>query len=116
MLDLWSLFDFLMPGFLGTQQSFHEMYGKPITASKSASSVKEQEAGMRALDSLHKQVLPFILRRLKEEVLSDLPPKIIQDYYCNLSPLQLSLYQEFSKKRIGSLVLFSIYQSLNLAE
>ena len=35
------------------------------------------------------QVLPFLLRRLKEEVLHDLPPKIIQDTYCNLSPLQV---------------------------
>jgi len=38
-----------------------------------------------ALEALHKQVLPFLLRRLKEDVLSDLPPKIIQDYHCELS-------------------------------
>ena len=37
------------------------------------------------------QVLPFMLRRTKASVLSDLPPKIIQDYYCDLSPLQASL-------------------------
>lgn len=50
-----------------------------------------------ALDALHKQVLPFLLRRLKEDVLSDLPPKIIQDYYCDLSDLQKLLYEDFSK-------------------
>ncbi|KAH3747371.1 hypothetical protein DPMN_181796 [Dreissena polymorpha] len=41
------------------------------------------------METLHRQVLPFILRRLKEDVLQDLPPKIIQDYYCDLSSLQV---------------------------
>jgi SNF2 family DNA or RNA helicase len=45
--------------------------------------------GQLALDRLHKKVLPFIMRRLKEAVLKDLPPKIIQDYYCELTPLQV---------------------------
>lgn len=49
-----------------------------------------------ALEALHKQVLPFLLRRLKEDVLNDLPPKIIQDYYCELSELQKHLYDDFS--------------------
>ena len=43
------------------------------------------------MEALHRQVLPFLLRRMKEDVLQDLPPKIIQDYYCNLSPLQVLL-------------------------
>ena len=43
------------------------------------------------MEALHHQVLPFLLRRLKEDVLQDLPPKIIQDYYCEPSPLQVSL-------------------------
>lgn len=45
--------------------------------------------GVLAMEALHRQVLPFLLRRMKEDVLQDLPPKIIQDYYCNLSPLQV---------------------------
>lgn len=97
VLELWSLFDFLMPGFLGTEKTFHDRYAKPIANSRdSKSSSKEQEAGALALEALHKQVLPFLLRRLKEEVLDDLPPKIIQDYYCELSPLQKSLYNDFT--------------------
>lgn len=47
VLDLWSLFDFLMPGFLGTEKQFQARYGKPILQSRDAKSTsKEQEAGM----------------------------------------------------------------------
>lgn len=100
VLELWSLFDFLMPGFLGSEKAFNDRFGKPIAASRDAkSSSKEQEAGALALEALHKQVLPFLLRRLKEDVLDDLPPKIIQDYYCELSPLQKQLYDDFSKSQ-----------------
>lgn len=99
VLELWSLFDFLMPGFLGTEKVFLERFAKPISASRfSKSSSKEQEAGALAVEALHKQVLPFLLRRLKEEVLNDLPPKIIQNYYCDPSELQKRLFEDFTKK------------------
>ncbi|XXG69256.1 hypothetical protein AAC387_Pa06g2173 [Persea americana] len=48
------------------------------------------------MEALHKQVIPFLLRRTKDEVLSDWPEKIIQDRYCDLSPVQLKLYEQFS--------------------
>ena len=57
--------------------------------------------GALAMESLHRQVLPFLLRRLKEDVLQDLPPKIIQDYYCELSPLQVSITAHQSKAICG---------------
>jgi TATA-binding protein-associated factor len=99
VLELWSLFDFLMPGFLGAEKVFQERFAKPIAASRySKSSSKEQEAGALAIEALHKQVLPFLLRRLKEEVLDDLPPKILQNYYCDLSDLQKKLFEDFTKK------------------
>ena len=110
VLELWSLFDFLMPGFLGTEKVFLDRFAKPIAASRFGKpSSKEQEAGALAVEALHKQVLPFLLRRLKEEVLDDLPPKIIQNYYCDPSELQRKLFEDFTKKeqkdlaeRIGS--------------
>lgn len=99
VLELWSLFDFLMPGFLGTEKVFLDRFAKPIAASRgSKASSKEQEAGALALEGLHKQVLPFLLRRLKEEVLDDLPPKILQNYYCDLSDLQKRLFDDFARK------------------
>ncbi|KXL46401.1 hypothetical protein M433DRAFT_153688 [Acidomyces richmondensis BFW] len=104
VLELWSLFDFLMPGFLGTEKVFQDRFAKPIAASRFAkSSSKEQEAGALAIESLHKQVLPFLLRRLKEEVLNDLPPKILQNYYCDLSDLQRKLFEDFTRKESKSL-------------
>lgn len=60
-------------------------------------SANEGNTAALALEALHKQVLPFLLRRLKEDVLHDLPPKIIQDYYCELSEVQKYLYDNFTK-------------------
>jgi len=102
VIELWALFDFLMPGYLGSEKHFTARYARPILNSRDAkSSAKGQEAGALAMESLHRQTLPFILRRVKEDVLSDLPPKITQDYYCDLSPLQTQLYEDFTKSQAG---------------
>ncbi len=61
-----------------------------------------------ALEALHKQVLPFLLRRLKEDVLSDLPPKIISDYVCELSDLQKAMYDEFTTSQAQQSVAESV--------
>lgn len=77
---------------------FFFRFGKPILLSRDAkASSVEAESGQAALENLHKLVLPFILRRRKCDVLDDLPPKIIQDYPCLLSPLQSRLYEDFSR-------------------
>merc|ERR1712142_1026107 len=100
VLELWALFDFLMPGYLGSEKQFTARYARPILNSREAkSSSKDQEAGALAMEALHRQTLPFILRRVKEDVLSDLPPKITQDYYCELSPLQTQLYEDFTRSQ-----------------
>lgn len=104
VVELWSLFDFLMPGFLGTYKQFDQKFAKPIALSKKNKGKKEQENGALVLESLHKQVLPFMLRRLKEDVLADLPPKIIQDYYCELSNLQKQLYKDFITKQKQNII------------
>ncbi|PIK38155.1 hypothetical protein BSL78_25007 [Apostichopus japonicus] len=98
-LELW-LFRLPDARFPWSEKQFQARFAKPILQSRDAkSSSREQEAGALAMEALHRQVLPFLLRRLKEDVLDDLPPKIIQDYYCDLSPLQIELYEDFAKTR-----------------
>lgn len=100
VLELWSLFDFLMPGFLGSDHAFHERFAKPVLACRNGKpSAAEQEAATLALEALHKQILPFLLRRLKEDVLDDLPPKIIQDVECDLGDVQKQLYDEYVRSK-----------------
>lgn len=54
--------------------------------------VNNFKEGQDALERLHKAVLPFVLRRLKSDVLKDLPEKIVQDYICTMTSLQEKLY------------------------
>ena len=93
VLDLWSIFDFLMPGYLGTAKDFRERYELPIAKEKNA------EAQTR----LARRLRPFMLRRLKKEVASDLPAKLEQVSFCELTPDQRSVYQqviEASRKEV----------------
>jgi superfamily II DNA or RNA helicase len=63
--ELWSLFDFLMPGFLGDAERFRSYFRLPI----------ERSGNQQRLEALRDAVTPFILRRMKESVAKDLPPK-----------------------------------------
>jgi superfamily II DNA or RNA helicase len=84
VLDLWSIFDFLMPGYLGTAQDFRERYELPIT--------REKDGPAQA--RLARRLRPFLLRRLKKEVAADLPAKLEQVSFCELTPDQRSAYQQ----------------------
>ncbi|KAL5072140.1 hypothetical protein RYX36_023027 [Vicia faba] len=86
--------------FVAKIDSSKAQYGKPLIAARDPKcSAKDAEAGALAMEALHKHVMPFLLRRTKDEVLSDLPEKIIQDRYCDLSTVQLKLYEQFSGSR-----------------
>jgi superfamily II DNA or RNA helicase len=93
VLDLWSIFDFLMPGYLGAAQDFRERYELPITRDKNS------DAAAR----LSRRLRPFILRRLKREVASDLPAKLEQVSFCEMTSDQRAVYQqviEASRKEV----------------
>ena len=93
VLDLWSIFDFLMPGYLGTAKDFRERYELPIA----------KERNTEAQSRLARRLRPFMLRRLKQEVATDLPAKIEQVSFCELTPDQRGVYQqviEASRKEV----------------
>lgn len=82
MLDLWTIFRYLMPGLLGTRSKF-----EGALQDKDAAQVQGFEKRLR------KQISPFILRRLKDAVGKDLPPKVEMDLICPITDLQRSTYQ-----------------------
>lgn len=91
--DLWSLFEFLMPGYLGDFPSFRRIFVLPITKSKERNATaKQKEVAALAIAQLHQKVLPFILRRTKDHVLRELPPKTISNVLLPLSSVQQRLY------------------------
>ncbi|MBS3737301.1 DEAD/DEAH box helicase, partial [Candidatus Bipolaricaulota bacterium] len=87
LMELWSIMEFLNPGYLGPKGSFKNEYAKPIQQKRKGSRQKQK--------TLKKLVNPFILSRKKTdpEILSDLPEKIEKKEYCSLTPEQASLYQ-----------------------
>ena len=80
--DLWSIFDFILPGYFGTYAQFRKKYEVPI--------MKQQNLNL--LSRIHQQVAPFILRRLKKDVLKELPEKIETSMYCEMDKTQRDLY------------------------
>jgi SNF2 family DNA or RNA helicase len=82
--ELWSIFDFIMPGFLGSHFKFVEQYEKPI--------LNEDK---EALEDLHLHISPFILRRMKKDVLTELPDKYESKMLTELSEDQKKLYMSY---------------------
>ena len=82
--DLVSLFNLIMPGYLGSVKEI------PYISAKMSDN--EMNKIHSRLENLNKQILPFILRRLKVDVLTDLPPKIIRDILVEMGPEQKSIY------------------------
>lgn len=93
--DLWSLIDFLNPGWLGTQAEFKRRFARPI----------QVEGDKEALERLRRLTSPLILRRLKTDpgLLPELPEKIELKALCPLTPEQATLYQAAVDEALDSI-------------
>ena len=84
VLDLWSIFDYLMPRFLGRAEDFRDRYETPILREKDRASQER----------LARRIRPFILRRLKRDVAPELPERMEQVSWCELTSNQRTVYQQ----------------------
>ncbi len=82
--ELWSQFAFLNPGLLGSLEYFKREFGNPI----------ERDEDLDAAQFLRKMVYPFILRRTKEKVAPDLPPRTERVVYMDMEPAQRNFYHK----------------------
>ena len=82
MRDLWSLFEFLLPGYLGNRADFRDRYETPLL----------NGAGGELWSRLSRRIGPYLLRRRKQDVLADLPDKIEQVLEVELSEAQRATY------------------------
>lgn len=83
--ELWSIFDFIMPGYLYKYKKFKELYEIPI--------IKNQDE--EKMNKLKKQIEPFILRRTKSEVLTELPDKTVTILSNEMKEEQYSIYMSY---------------------
>ncbi|MDQ7094504.1 DEAD/DEAH box helicase [Desulfosporosinus sp. PR] len=90
--ELWSLFNFIMPGYLHTFQEFRKKFEIPIAKGENSS-----------LKELSRHVNPFILRRLKKDVLQELPDKIETQLYAPLTEPQKKLYLAYLQETKGQI-------------
>ena len=84
LMELWSQYTFLMPGFFGTRARFLRRYGVE----------KVGELQPELLDQLRQRLRPFLLRRLKADVLAELPPVTEVTLRCTMAPAQRQLYEK----------------------
>ena len=86
--ELWSIFDFLMPGFLYSYEKFRKEIELPAV----------QYSNSEAMERLQKMIRPFVLRRLKKDVLNDLPDKLEKDMFSPLESEQKELYEAHTER------------------
>ncbi|SMN19387.1 similar to Saccharomyces cerevisiae YJR035W RAD26 Protein involved in transcription-coupled nucleotide excision repair of UV-induced DNA lesions [Maudiozyma saulgeensis] len=94
--ELWSLFDFIYPGKLGTLPIFQQQFVIPINTGGYANATNIQvQTGYKCAVALRDLIAPYLLRRVKSDVAKDLPQKKEMVLFCKLTQLQRSRYLEF---------------------
>jgi ATP-dependent helicase STH1/SNF2 len=98
---LWALLNFVLPKVFSSVKSFDEWFNTPFanTAGQEKIELNEEEQ-LLIIRRLHKILRPFILRRLKKDVESELPDKVETVIRCKLSGLQQRLYHQMTKHGI----------------
>ncbi|KAI9189933.1 DNA repair protein rhp26 [Blastocladiella emersonii ATCC 22665] len=106
LAELWSLFDFVYPGRLGTLPVFQSEFAVPINIGgyANASNVQVQTA-YKCACVLRDLIQPYMLRRMKADVAQDLPTKSEQVLFCKLSPSQRALYKQFLESKEAGQIL-----------
>jgi len=102
--ELWSLFEFLNPGMLGRVGRFREMLKRDTRALAEVSETDEAGEPQRFLEGVHRAIQPFLLRRLKQDVLADLPPRTVETLYVELGPTQRREYDRLKAHFQGALL------------
>ena len=93
VLDLYSLFSFINPGLLGSQKRFRENFALPI----------ERDGDPAARTRLRRLIAPFVLRRVKADVLDDLPPRTDVTLHVEMSPEEAALYEALRQRAVDDL-------------
>lgn len=101
--ELWSLLNFLLPSIFNSVDTFDQWFNKPFAQFGNSSNEDEtnflsNEERMFIIHRLHELLRPFMLRRVKSEVLDQLPEKVEKILRCELSSWQKELYKQISKK------------------
>ena len=94
LTEIWSIFDFVMPGYLFSRNKFANTYEEPIVRDKNSYKMNE----------LSRMIKPFIIRRLKRDVLSELPEKIETNYISEMTDKQKKLYAAYYKDLKNELI------------
>lgn len=90
-----------MPGYLYAEDIFKRNYEKLFEVNLTTFKEDEllfSEEQRKTLEKLHFKVMPFIMRRMKGDVLRELPEKIINDYYCSLTDCQMKHYENLEER------------------
>jgi SNF2 family DNA or RNA helicase len=106
--ELWSLLNFLLPTIFNSVDTFDQWFNRPFAQFGTASGTPEDEANalsneerMFIIHRLHELLRPFMLRRVKSEVLDQLPEKVEKVLKCDLSSWQKELYKQISVKAVA---------------
>ena len=102
--ELWALLNFVLPKIFNSVKSFDEWFNTPFANSGASDQMRlNEEESLLVIKRLHKVLRPFLLRRLKKDVESELPDKVEKVLKVKMSALQTQLYKQMKKyKQIAS--------------